>query len=325
MSEPEPELDRLAPELSVILVVGRRREYAGACLRSLFADAATGSARRRLEVVLVDVGGDAAPLPEAADPRVHRLSMPPDSLFAAARAAGVEAARAPVIAFLEEHTRVRPGWAEALLAAHEGPWVAVGPQMANANPEFGKSALIGLLNYGAYAAGGRRAECRGVPGHNSSYKTEALRRLAPGLADALANDLVLQERLRAAGGRFFFEPAAVVEHRNERGLASIGRGIFLWYRCYGPLRARQAEWSAARRLLYVLAAPVIPFYFVAHTIPRLARARTEGWTLLVRHLPFVLGMQLCGALGQAVGLVQGPGDAPARFTLYELGEPRGPV
>ncbi len=318
MAEPDT---ATTPELSAILVVGGRREYAAACIASLLEQ----DLGARLEIVLVDVAPGAAAIPAAGSPRVRALSLPRGTLFAEARTAGVAAARAPVVAFLEEHTLVRPGWGEALLAAHAGPWVAVGPRIANANPQFGKSAVIGLLNYGDYAGESGRGERRAVPGHNSSYKTAALRALGENLADALANDLVLQERLRAAGGRCFFEPAAVVAHRNERGLGSIGRGIFLWYRCYGPLRARQGRWTLARRALYVLAVPLLPFYFASHAIPRLARARTAGWPLLVRHLPFVLGMQLCGAVGQAVGLVCGAGDAPARFSEYELTEPRGPV
>ncbi len=277
-----------------------------------------------MEILVVDVAGPSAAALEHGDaPAVRILRRPPGTLFAAGRAAAVREARAPVVAFLEEHTVVLPGWAAALARAHDGPWCAVGPRIANANPEHGKSRVIGLLNYGRYAAPLARGESRSVPGHNSSYKTAALLALGGDLELLLGNDLVLQDRLLAAGGRFFIEPDAVVAHRNEPGLRSIGRGIFLWYRCYGPLRAREHRWSMRRRALYVLAAPVIPFYFIAHYLPFLARSRKVGWQAVLRHLPLVFGMQLCGAAGQAVGLLFGAGDAPAQFSRYELTEPRG--
>ena len=308
------------PGITVVLVVGSRREYAGQCLASLLGQQADAPS----EILVVDVAEPgAAPVEHADHPAVRILRLPPGTLFAAARAAAVRAARAPVVAFLEEHTVVWPGWAAALARAHEGPWCAVGPRIANANPEHGKSRVIGLLNYGRYAEPLARGESRSVAGHNSSYKTAALLALGGDLEPLLGNDLLLQDRLQAAGGRFFLEPDAVVAHRNERGLRSIGRGIFLWYRCYGPSRAREHRWSMGRRALYVLAAPVIPFYFIAHYLPFLARSRKVGWQAVLRHLPLVIGMQLCGALGQAVGLLLGVGDAAAQFSRYELTEPRG--
>lgn len=309
------------PALSVVLVVGERRDYAGPCLASVLAQESSDP----LEVLLVDLAPSAPVLPQADDPRVRELARPDVGLFATARALAVRAARAPVVAFLEEHTLAAPGWAAALTAAHAGPWVAVGPRIANANPDFGRSRVIGLLNYGAYGAPLTRGESRGVPGHNSSYKTSALLALGADLERLLGNDLVLQDRLRAMGGRFFLEPDAVLAHRNESGLRSIGRGIFLWYRCYGPLRAAENAWSLGRRALYVVAAPLIPFYFAAHFLPFLRRQRKTGWQAAWRHLPLVLGMQACGAAGQAVGLLFGVGDAPERFSRYELTEPRGPA
>lgn len=322
MSSPDQSARADSPELTAIVVVGSRREYAGVCLRTLL-DQGLGD---RLEIVLVDVALlGAEPVAGSEAPQVRRLPLPEGTLFGDARAAGFATARAPVIAFLEEHTYVLPGWATAVLEAHRGPWVGVGTRIVAGNPTYGRSRLIGLLNYGHYAAPLRRGESARVPGHNATYKTDALRSLGDDLTGLLGNDLVLQQRLLARGGRFFLEPAAVLAHRNEGSLASIGRGIFLWYRSYGPLRAREGRWSWGRRMLYVVAAPAIPFYFVAHFVPYLVRERKEGWARVACNLPFVWAMQLCGALGQAVGLAFGVGRAAEKFSRYELTEPRGPL
>lgn len=312
----------MAPDLTAIVVVGARRQYAAVCLQSLL-EQGLGD---RLEILLMDLAPPGAPPVLHADAvPVRRIVLPSTTLFAEARAAAVGLARAPIVAFLEEHTFALPGWAAAVLAAHRGPWAAVGTQVVLGNPGWGRSDLIGLLNYGHFFAPLERGESRRIAGHNATFKVAALRALGEDLPLLLGSDIVLHQRLLALGHRFFIEPAAAVAHRNESDLRSIGRGIFLWYRCYGPLRAREGRWSWARRLLYVLAAPAIPLYYLAHHVPFVCRERKQGWPLVVRNLPFVFALQLCGALGQAVGLMRGAGSAPQRFTLYELTEPRGPV
>lgn len=322
MAESVGSPDAATPELTAIVVVGTRRQYAAVCLQSLL-DQGLGD---RLEILLVDLAPSGAPpVMYAEAPCVRRIALPAATLFAEARAAGVGLARAPVVAFLEEHTFALPGWAAAVLEAHRGPWAAVAAQIVNGNPEWGQSSLIGLLNYGHFFAPLARGESRRIPGHNATFKVAVLRALGDELLVLLGSDIVLHQRLLALGHRFFVEPAAAVAHRNERGLRSIGRGIFLWYRCYGPLRAREGRWTRARRLLYIVAAPAIPLYYLAHYVPFVCRERKHGWPLVVRNLPFVYAMQLCGALGQAVGLLRGAGSAPQRFTRYELTEPRGPV
>ena len=45
-----------------------------------------------------------------------------------ASAAGVRAARGPIVAMVENHAFPQRGWAEALVEAHDGPWVGVCPQ-----------------------------------------------------------------------------------------------------------------------------------------------------------------------------------------------------
>src|SRR5580704_3232009 len=51
-----------------------------------------------------------------------------------ANAAGVRHARAPLVALAEDHCFPEPGWAQALINAHQGPWAVVGPVVRNANP-----------------------------------------------------------------------------------------------------------------------------------------------------------------------------------------------
>jgi hypothetical protein len=306
------------PEISVVVMVGELRERAGACLRSLL-DQELGP---RMEIVLMDrAASGAAPVPGSEDPCVRRIPQPAEATFSSMRVAAVAAARSPVLAFVEEHVRVRPGWAEALLAAYEEGWDGVGSAVLVGNPGRGSSDAIGLISYGLWYPPFERGEAELLPGHNASYRTEVLRELGDELELLLHGDLELQRVLRARGARFLMDPAAVIEHLCEVRFSQIARGMHLWYRCYGPLRARHQGWSAGKRALYVVATPLIPFYFVAK-FARHLRGRPGDRALLLRNLPGILYTQLWGAAGQALGLLFGAGDAPDRFTDYELHEPR---
>lgn len=255
-------------------------------------------------------------------PMVRTLPLPPATLFAAARAHGLHAAQAPLIAFLEEHSRPRPGWTAALLRAFTGPWAAVGPAMHNANPGVGRSDAICLMSYCLFFPPLPAGEVALVPGHNSAYRREVLMSYGDALPTLLANDNVLMGVLRRDGHRLFLEPAAGVEHLNETGLASIAVGYFAFHRCYGHYRATRFAWPWWRRLAYVALTPLIPLYYLLRFGDRLRRRRSPFFRVLLRNGAFIYAAQLGSATGQAVGLLLGPGDAERRFTEYELTEPR---
>lgn len=307
------------PEMSVILAVGERRDRAVRALATVLAQSAVD----RLEILLLDCApGDPPPLPGSEHPAVRTLRLPPDVLFSTAKANAVRIASAPVVAFLEEHCRALPGWAEALIEAHRGPWAGVGAEVHMANPGVPISHLVAVINYHPWLPPARRAEHDMLPGHNSSFKRDLLLAYGNELEDLLRAEIVLHGRLCRDGHRLLLEPAARFAHLNETTLGSIARGRFLWNRCYGPSRARNFGWSAGRRLFYIAATPLIPVYALAKILRTLSRTRPELLRTVLRWLPHFLAAHLATAAGQAVGLLFGRGAAEAHFTLFELNEPR---
>lgn len=307
------------PDLSVVLVVGERRDRAVRALASVLAQ----SAADRLEVLLFDLApGDPPPVPGSDHPAVRTFRLPPETLFSAAKAQGVRAASAPVVVFVEEHTQAYEGWAEALIEAHRGPWAGVGAEVHNANPGVRFSRALELINYHPWLPPATRDEFGMLPGHNSSFKRDLLLAYGEELDDLMRAEIVLHQRLHRDGYRLLTEPAARFEHLNETTLPSAARGRFLWNRIYAPMRARFFGWSPGRRLLYVAATPVIPFYSLARIVLSLGRRRPRLVPRAILWSPVLLLVQLISACGHSTGLLFGVGNAETAFTWFEMNEDR---
>ncbi len=300
------------------MVVGALRTRAERCLAALVRQATDA-----VEILLVDVApAGSAPFPDPVPHFVRVLRLSPDTTFAAARAAGVRAARGRIVAFLEEHAFPLDGYVQAVLAAHRQPHAGICGEVENANPGVGCSDIAGLMSYGIFYPPQREREAPLIAGHNSSYKRDPLVALGPELDRLLVCDLVLMRRLRRNGQHLLVDPRIRIAHANETSRSSTCRGYFLHHRTYGPLRAREERWPWWRRLAYILATPAVPFYFVAWFRPFLRRHRPDLVSVFDRDLPTVFLVQLAAACGQAAGLLLGTGSAESDFTRYELTEPR---
>jgi hypothetical protein len=234
---------------------------------------------------------------------------------ARARAAGVGAASAPVVAFVEDHAFPAKGWAAALIAAHRQSWAAVGPAIANANPRTLTSWVNFVIEYGHWLdpCPGGRAEH--LPGHNGSYKRAVLLDYGAKLESMLDAESILHWDLRAKGHELYLEPAARTFHQNfSRALPSAPLR-FNGGRLFAASRAR--HWPALRRMLYCAGAPVIPFVRLRRIVLEL-RKPGRPRDLLPRILPLLVAALAIDAAGEMVGYALGEGDAMRKLSEMEF-------
>ena len=308
-----------APELSVVVVVGPLRERAAGCLASLVAQEAVD----RMEVLLVDLRADLPPVAGAGHPAVVTIPLPPDTSFSEARVAAIRAARGSAVALVEEHSRALPGWAAAVLAAHAEGWAAVASEMHVANPGIGKADINGVMNYGLFAPPLARGEGSMAPPFHTSFSRAALLDLGADLEAAAFSDICLWDEVRRRGGRLLQEPGARLAHLNETNLRAPLVADFHFHRFWVGYRRERERWSLRRTLAAVLLVPVYPAYYLWLYGKRLRERSPDLARLLWRHPLHVYLRQLGPAVGQAAGILFGPGDAARRFTRYEIVEPRG--
>lgn len=294
-----------AAELSAVVVSMGGADHVRPSLEALAAQ----TALERMELVLVspaEINPADALLAPFGRVRVVRREL--DTLGRSI-AAGFLAAGAPVVAYAEEHSLPEPGWAEALIERHRGPWVAVGWSLANANPATTASWAHLLTDFGPGVRPVRSGERSGaMPWHHISYKREALTPYGESLGEAYEAEGLLQEDLVRRGGRLFMEGGVCSRHINISRLRWNLRSHFYGGRGYGAARADHASWSRPRRLAYAAAFPLVPLVRLKRLRLDMARTREERGRKpgLVASLAVNL---LANALGEAVGYVKGAGPA----------------
>lgn len=217
--------------VTVVVPSYNRPDKLAACLKALdrqdYPD---------LEIVVVDDGSETPLKPTCAPyPQVRGLRQDNQGP-AAARNAGVAAARDGFVAFTDDDCRPRPDWVSRLVAAHAGdPAALVGGRVENALTENVYSAASQTLcDYLYDYFGAAEGEAPFFTSNNMGcLKTQFLElggfdRSFP-LAAAEDRDFGL--RWRATRGRLVYAPEAVVDHLHDLSLqkfwrqhANYGRG-----------------------------------------------------------------------------------------------------
>jgi len=306
-----------APSLTVVIVVGDEGTRFGLerTMHSLRHQAMVD----RMEILVVDCSPPGAPPLRGSDhPSVRTVKLPRDgTTMAQARAAGVRAARAPLVAFLDEHSFALAGWAEALVEAHTGPWAGVGGEIYNLSSAVGFADPIYLMGHGRWLPPAARGEVDLLPSHDTCYKREVLLSYGDQLAELLMAEPVLMWKLRADGYQLLLEPAVKSMHGYTVNPLTLV-AFYAWNRCLGFARARTFAWSWRRRMLHVVLSPLLPFWRALRLFVYLLRRHPVRLPTFVLGLPAILLAQYGAAVGEAAGVLFGKGTAEILFTQSHL-------
>lgn len=320
---------------SIIVPVYNGAPTLGACLRALAQQTVP---RDRYEVIVVDDGSTDASAAIAAREGARVVSQAHASA-AAARNRGARAARGEILLFTDADCEPQEDWIEAMLA----PFVALDvdgvkgvyrtrqrslvARFAQAEYEEKYTRLAGRAEIDfvdTYSAGYRRVVFLGAGGFDTGFPM------------ATAEDQELSYRLAEAGHRLVFAPRAVVYHRHAatpghyaRRKLHLGRWkvrvharhpgralrdsytpwtqkvqlLFLPLGVGAAVAAALARPASARHRACSLLAAGFVSLVLASTLPLLAHARRQGWTVALAALPLALLRAAALDLGLAWGLL----------------------
>jgi GT2 family glycosyltransferase len=219
------------PAISIVVPTRNRAGYLAVALASL-AEAAPGTPH---ETIVVDDGssdGSTAAVAERAGVAFRRHEQ--SRGLNAARNTGIEVARAPLIAMIDDDVRVPPGWVAAVVAgAARHGWAEAlgGPIRASLEgpaPRFcgRESAPITTLDLGP-----EDREAEFVWGANMTIRRSAIERIGPfdEQLPLYGDEEEWQIRLHANGGRVAYVADAWLDHRragDDARLRSLARAEY---------------------------------------------------------------------------------------------------
>lgn len=245
--------------------------------------------------------------------RIVRCDMTPGS--GEGRALAIKEASAQVVVFGEDHCFPQPGWAAALLSAHQQPYAAVGPVVSNANPEGLVSWADLLMGYGPWLAPGSSGERDHLPGHNSSYNRDILLGLGDALPLLMEAESTLHWRLRDQGHRLFQQAEAQVAHTNFARWTTWLPVSYHAGRVFSAVRT--ATWTPWRRIAFFICSPLIPFVRLGRHL-RQAIAAGLPVTLVLRIMPVLLAGLFANAAGEAIGSILGTGQSRSTLVQWDF-------
>ena len=246
-----PEPPTKARTVSIIIPARNAGGTIGGIVRACLAQRPPGV---ELEVIVVDDAStdDTAAEARAAGARTLLVPASGGGNPAAARNLGARAARGGILVFLDADCVPVDGWLRSLLDAHDGGEVIVGGalDLPSGLPFWARCDYF----CGWYHVHSRRPAGYVVshPPGNISVRRE-LFLSTQGFEErhpiAFAHEeLRWQAELAQRGLRIYFEPSAVVLHRNRPGLGNLLRRNYRWG--YSAIESKAATGAARMAWLY---------------------------------------------------------------------------
>lgn len=254
-----PDIPAQAPTemtASVVIATYNRADLVRRCLEHLGAQT-----RRPDQIIVVDASADRATrdVVSAFDQVEYLRNERGPGSTATSRAIGIARCTGDIVAFVDDDAMADPDWLEQLLRRYADPTIAaVGGRARNGQPGeesvgLGSTGLLlpnGRLS-GYFAADpGRDVEVDHMLGANMSVRRDVVAELGgihdyyPGTCLREESDIAL--RIRRAGYRIIYTPAAAVDHL--AGPYARGRRFDTRYKYYGNrnhvvLLTRTLGWS----------------------------------------------------------------------------------
>ncbi|MHB0858653.1 MAG: glycosyltransferase family 2 protein [Anaerolineae bacterium] len=282
----------IRPSVSVIIPTFNRPEQLACCLEAL---ARSDYPRDRLEVVVVDDGGQRSPEAEvaAAGSRLDIVLLRQRNAGpAAARNTGAARATGELLAFTDDDCLPDRGWVAALAARYLAqPDHLLGGRTLNALPENPCSAASQHLIDYLYAYGEKGGATRFYASNNLAVAAESFRALNgfdSTYTRAASEDRDLCHRWLCRGRPLAYVPEALVYHAKALTL----RGFLRQHRLYG-CGARQFREARAQRGAAHLRFEPPAFYL---NLVGQAFRLGEG-----RRAPLLAGLLLLSQVAHAVG------------------------
>lgn len=294
------------PTVSVVIASGAGGEFLFRCLDSLREQAAAESA----EIIVADRCGGLTRqrlqrqysfATVVAPPAGARPSVPDLRLL------GVRHAHGDIVAILEEHCVVPPHWLRTIRESFQEGDAAIGGPILDHNFGRLRDWVVYFSEYHNYLPPWPAGERYLLNGANIAYDRRKLldheHLLGSGYWEVVLHPHLVKQ------GAFRSVPAMGVYHTGPFDYRYYLEQRYLLSRVWGGTQRTQAGW--ARRLTYLVAAPLFPPLLLARIAHRVLKSGRRV-AQFVFALPLLIPVAVAYVWGEWLGYLAGPGDALER-------------
>ena len=242
-------------------------------------------------------------------PWVRVVHRPQRETVPELRAIGVQQAMGEVVAIIEEHCLAAKDWLYKALEGHERPgYAAVGGPVVDYAYTRLQDWVVYFCEYNGYLPPWVEGEAYDLNGANIAYRRDILLdhqdRLRQGYWEATLHPVLLKEGLKLRS-----LPGMIVYHRGPFPFGYYLQQRYWFSRAFAGARTKALP--ASRRLVYLVASPLVPFILLARMGARVwqKHCHIDKFAL---SLPLLIPALTVYAAGEWVGYLAGPGDALSR-------------
>jgi hypothetical protein len=301
------------PVLTVVLIIGNRRERVPRMLRSIL--------EQDIADQIVIMVYDRADEPARDSPELNRSNIVYEAVdrrwtLGPLQKRAALAATTDIIAFTEEHVVVPPGWARESLRRHAEGYAGVTGIFAVGNPQYHWARILFSITYGNYMLPSQAGETTEIPGDNSSFIRSKILKYEDELDLLLSTDILLIRRLVADGEKLYRVADLNLKHWNENTFSDGWIALFYWNQMYICNLFTVERWSLIHRALRLLSMPLVPFVRALKSY-RHAKRNGSDMKQFFADLPVSFLFHAGSAAGMTAGLLLGYQKSEEKFADCE--------
>ncbi|MBZ5645624.1 MAG: hypothetical protein LAN37_00200 [Acidobacteriia bacterium] len=217
------------------------------------------------------------------------------------RGIGIQRARAPLVALIEDHSRPDVHWSAALIKEHAQSRAAIGGAIENGIDRALNWAVY-FSDFGRYQNPVRRGPSTYLSDANVCYKRAALEQVAEAWSGGY-DEARVHAALTRRGETLALSPDVIVyQHRLGLRLATALVERYVWGRSFGAGRtALIAPWQ---RALYAVLCPLLPPILFLRQLRNVLRTGRNRAAFL-RAAPLTALLDVAWSCGECVGYLTG--------------------
>jgi hypothetical protein len=306
------------PVLTVVMIAGNRRERAQRMLRSVLEQ----DIGDQIMIMVYDRSDQPArDLPELNRPNIVYEVVDKSWTLGPLQKRATLAATTDIIAFIEEHVVVPPGWARESLRLHAEGYAGVTGIFTAGNPHYHWARILFSITYGNYMLPSQAGETTEIPGDNSSFIRSKVLKYEGELDLLLSTDILLIRRLVADGEKLYRVADLNLKHWNENTFSDGWIALFYWNQMYICNLFTVERWSLLHRGLRLLSTPLAPFVRALKSY-RYAKRNGSDMKQFFADLPVSFLFHAGSAAGMAAGLLLGYQNSKEKFADCETSAQR---